>query len=1204
MTELKSVNYPSFFLFPYHTDRTAWRPFGLPMILVVPHIRDSTGKRDAAAAVSQVRIYISEKGNAPVAGHDHVGIFKPGFEVFSITIPQLDLEAKRVPPNVMTYLDASGNTTTADLAVSIQFTSGSGIIGTIPYLGDAEYYDLSLVTIPTEQLPVNHYILNYEATYNRRIVSDNNELLCVENHSVTSTYSFLLNHPGEVLLMMVSGMPSLYFGTGSRATDSTVAFLRPFSEPLQDLHDEQNYLKQLNWVYNVAPEHVPYLGFLLGWELPYFPRSVDGLRKAVLRNIVKLQQLKGSKRAVRELFDLFGFVVNIANVWWTPDGKHFVAPGEALPQEPQYEIESTPTITTEPLLANFYQDGFGETTVPLSYRPIVKKVTIRAYVVRAGSAAHNYISNLTNELSSDFALLDYSPPSLFTTLDSGVSGIESLNGMVGSSTALVDEDGYVSQIAVAGDAPIFRNGLKLDYISNVLNISLSRHYQFTEDDTRLYVFATYDHDKVTVPTPMASLQSNRFDVEIITKDGDQVDPDVVLFLIDFLMSIKAFHSLLRKVLVAIFADDTYLVTDYSVGGRTEQDITTDAGQQQTPPEAIIPHANPDCPAIRPEDYGFRRWDIAYRERILAALKIEFDAWKAISLDCAANPDGQDRSQVARSQESSLVSTFRIDQDAPRSTLCNLNGGNFSYLGRVRDALSYSQQWDGEEIWRFKGCDLGLGSGVYYTYPTAALQGSILDPYLRGGTQVFLNSRMGRLYRAFDGSELRYTDGYQLEEDLGKRRLAIQRPSLGIQKDNLGFPGHRLPRLNGLLDDFTHGQWKLKPWDIPLLTECNVPRYQNPLHASLEAISYGEELVFDDAPYALLGNGVVPDISGLGGHDIGTGTDITSEDEITHSIYMEIAGGTSAVSFQGAENTIGTLEPDGVVKFGSARVCGSSLTDYADGYPSIIGWMAASETYTYVYFPASSDSAALTAGLDCPTFVGSTPILFSLSSQIVVPTDSYEYDFYRPLRWDCGCLALDCGTAAADVPNSDLRCPIVSFLQYYGTAENDQVEVEQSLVLPEFFGARQWQLDNPNSSLFELRQTNGVLDPKGGAGASPWPLSGSFSYKDESGTIYETSWDTKGTYFDLVTTTKEPRVWGEAESGRVVNREVYRRGTISTVRQVWEQVAGAWVLIAQGSEVATGEFKSTYSCRPPFVDPFAQDVNNAVVDAVEIVIGTE
>lgn len=1168
------------------------------MILVVPHMRDQSGRTIPTAAVSRVRIYISNLGKSPVAGHDHVGLFVPDHELYSLTIDRTELVNRTVDRRSMTYLDASGAEASQDRARYVKFTSLSGIADKIDYIEHADYIDLSDITIETEPLPNGRYIMCYEATYQLRTISDGGELLCIGDKEVTAKFRFLLNHPGEVLLMMVDGTPDLYFTDANRSEDSTVAFYRPFADILQDIHDEQNYLGRANWVYDIPPEHIPYLGFLLGWDLPYFPASIDAMRRSTLRNMVRLQRLKGTKRAIRELFDLFGFAINISNVWWTPDGKGFVAPGE---QTARQEIPVIKTLTTEPLLLDYTENGFATTTVPLIHRPRDRRATIRAYVVSRGSAAHQYLYDLGMQSQDTVDVFDTPTGIDYQEIPSVVSDVESMEGLLGGTTAIIGPNGYIDTLNKIGDGPIDMRGLSVNYITNVLNLSLGRYFEFDADQTVLYVFASYCYDKIEIPEAMKDLHSNRFDIAITRKDDEQVDPGVVLFLIDFLYRIKAFHSLLRKVMLTILASDTYEVTDFNVGGMIQQDITLDAGKQQTPPNAIIPTIpTGGCFAYKPEDYGFRRWDIAYRERILADLAAEFEAWRlpsraeraSGSTECLGNHRGQDRIDAAetRAQQTTINNAIVASDDADRGTLCTLDGRNYCYPGRVRDKASHRQDLVTSDSWRFRPCSLGLGQGTYYVMDNrTGLRQSLASSLGYDGPSRHPNM-LNNLYRAYGRPRtdaLYYSADAGLSPDLN-RHLAIRRPQLDIQKDNLALPGHRQPTLGALEDDYTHPTWKAKPWDYPPVCDRGEVNYDNSLSARLVDGETGQTLVFDDIPYGLPGNGMLPDISSLGDHQI-TGTSLSSYDEITHSVYGD-ATGHPAITLECTTQRTSTTVAVAKAMFNSAVSCGTGHIDLQDGYPAVVGIL--NDIYVPIdYFPSLdsevSDQLAHEWMIpDSPgTWAGT--IAFTLSSEIRVSESSYEYDLYRPNRLDCGCLLASCGS-----DDYILTCTTEQFIGRYGNFDNDQVEVEKTMIMGEAMAVGAKSLDLRASTLFGIN------------GGNPWPDTGTFTYKDGYGTIYDVYWETIGNYLDVVTVTSEPRVWGQSwNAGRLINKEIHNDGVITTMRQVLLRGPAGWNVIAAGEEQEIGEFKSTYLCNSPFSDPFVDHLGSGIQDNIELIIGT-
>ncbi len=1253
MATITERNNPSFVMFPFHTNRTAWRPFGAPMILVVPHTRDRSGRRIEGSEVTKVRIFVNPQGPVPVAGHDNIGVFKPEFDVYVKEIPQIDLGPRIIRSSNFTYLDGpEGSEVSESEATHIRFTCREGIVDSIDYIDHADYYDISDCKLDIEDLVPGRYILTYEATHNLRTISSNNELLCVEATETNARTRFPFAHPGEVIQQMTESTPALYFTDAEKSKDTTIAFYRPLAESLQNIHDEQEFIKNLNWPYDIPAEFIPYLGFLLGWELPYFPQSVDNLRRAVLRNTVKLQKLKGTKRAVRELFDLFGFVIDVANIWWTPNGEQFVAPGEAVVNQ-DFAIDSDPTATTEPLFADYREDGFGPVTVPLVYRPIDEKLTVRAILVENGSAAYNSLQATTDTLSTNFNALDYVLPDQFNLLPStAIEAVEDLEGTVGYTEALIGSDGFVTEINTSGRAPVNAKGFKHDYVTGVLSVTYDRHMDFTNDNTSLWIFATYGYNQITVPVSMRDLQSNRFDVTILTtKSGETVDPSVILFLVDFLFKIKAFHSLLRKVIFTLTFDEVYAVQDFCVGGEIQQLLGTDAGNQQVPPEAIIPiEADGDeCNALKPEDHGFRPWDIDYRERVLAGLEAEYQAWSNIvgpcdldvilggdqeallnlspellpyigtqagTIDKSLAKKGQDRivdSPVE--QESTVFDAVRSDFNKERETLYELDGRDYCYKGRVSDVLQQRTDMVLPETWRFKSCGLMAGQGVYYTFPDPAFRdGNPQGEYL--GSQVGpveFSSFYGGLFRSYGRDHkdsLHYSDIKNLDGSKSPFNwLAVRRPSLYIQKDNWNFPGHREPRQDALLTDFTHPTWKLKPWDFAIDCFCPDVDQPNPLNATLSTLSNGEQfLVYDEADYTIEGNGLEPDISSFGEHLVGSGVAISDPDTVTHAIYAE-DNGHPAVSLDYTTDSIGiTNIANNDTVFNSAAECESgSFDDLSDGYPSVTGYI--NDPGDIEYFPASSDSADLATGLELGFEAGSgATLLFSYASQIrVAPTD-INYDYYRPMRYDCGCLEILCPgeTGAGSTPTQFFNdCDVQNYLDTWGNTDPDQLDNTISFVGPEETSISTL-LSNGEKTFFEILQLNGEANENGFPGDDPFPPSGNFTFKDDWDTVYQVYWETVGSFLDVIVISKDPRIWGsQTRQGEVINREVFIDGIITTTRHVFEiDTDGNLVVNAEGNEQELGRFQCSYLCNNPFTDPFVYHYNHDLTTEpeAEVVVG--
>ena len=100
MREAMSIDYnnPTFQPFPYNNNRTAWRPIGFPIIMVVPRRRDITGETISNSQVFNVKVLIENvPQEARVAGHDHVGLLYPDRELYAITLSSQDLANRLIP---------------------------------------------------------------------------------------------------------------------------------------------------------------------------------------------------------------------------------------------------------------------------------------------------------------------------------------------------------------------------------------------------------------------------------------------------------------------------------------------------------------------------------------------------------------------------------------------------------------------------------------------------------------------------------------------------------------------------------------------------------------------------------------------------------------------------------------------------------------------------------------------------------------------------------------------------------------------------------------------------------------------------------------------------------------------------------------------------------------------------------------------------
>lgn len=1196
MASLKDNHNPQFVLFPVNNNRTGWKAFGLPVILVVPHRLDRAGIPIANSGVSNVRIFIEDvPQKARVVGHDNVGLFFPDRELYAENISTLELTDRAIDVSDLAYLRDGVviDESEATYGDVIRITTSTGVTDTIDYLPDARYYDLSDITIDVEPLPVDRYNLVYNASYFTRAVSTDgqDQLLCINsNNTSLASLSFEINHPGDILNDMYNYTPPAYLTSATKSEDSTVAFYRPFADALQNIMDEQDLLGRANWVFDIQPELIPYLSSLLGWELPYFPQSLDKLRRALLRRTVEFQKLKGSRRAFVNLFRLFGFEILISNLWWSSDGQRFIRPGQPLPDDYSDEaITVSEKCQVDVLLSDYNSDGFGSFEIPLLYRPqqavgfddfVAQReggnVSIDAYIVAKDSDAYDELIAISEAIQDDPN--GYGAESGCTTDSDGFvnpTGIHSaLAGKetVGYSQILISGKlGNGSDAVLAGSIqPLLKQNVTLDRDNNILSLTLNGAQQLVDDNRVVFAFATYKRQEPTIPAALTDLQSNRFDIQLLTGTLTEfADPVTLDFVLEFIRKIKAFHSLLNVIRHRVQLNETYEVTDFCFGGDIAQRYDTDLGRLQVPP-AIIPD-NPidsvDCDRQDPKSIGYKDTDIDLRLRKISDLVSEFAAWQAlddriaasggdlrialnspIGDSCKYSNYGQSRVTASRETVSGVESSpspnsnmmgggdfqnnelspmdevdrgsfdntgsgassannsggygsFMTEATASRDVLCELDGStDYCYKGRVDDSVLYRPTMTSEEIVRCKPCSVSIGSGVYWTFPSFSkiavvgtktpCRGSKTDKIRFSGNapdstvQYFLtgahgdylnygyassldfikNSYLGRLLRDYGvptGETLHYSNRRDPSSSQIKN-LALERPQLDLQLPNLHFPGTRFPTLNRLEETFISSVWRAKPWDDehstylgPITACCQGP---DMLNATLIVGEDGDQyLQYDDEPFTVTGNGLVPDIPSLGDHILSGDEDFVAS-EVVHKIYMDDVDDRpwitlDAICDYGTDTSDGFIETDDPV-FGSAVMCDTgAYNDFADGYPCLTGFQDLSEAD----LDRSGSNAALVEGLGVsdPDNTGEQ-ILFYLESGI--------RDDSVGTRLDCGCSVYDC--PGTDDP--EVICNQSDYLDDDGEYDwnCDRVSMISRLSLEESIGGCSILLDGTIPTLLE------------------------------------------------------------------------------------------------------------------------------------------
>lgn len=633
---------PTLYEFPIQNNRTGWHPVWTPTLLVVPWSYDVNGRRIDGSRINSITFAIEKPRQISVAGHpqnyDPLGPkpeASPDVILFEITLTYDQLIQHKIELSDVKFYDQQNNITDDPIeGDNIQFINSRGIQGQVEYLPDAEYFDLSSIEINVDNLPSGRYVASWTVNYFRRIDQDNQVLYCIDKEQEQkSKLDYKINHPGEIHEEMVKRTPALYMENIDRKQDFTVNLYRPFADILQDHFDEGELFYGINWIRKIPPQLFPYLSYLIGIELPTQSniQSIDKIRRRMLERGVELQRLKGSELAVKELFSILGFVVEIVNLWVDTEGDRFFAPNELDPEPrifPRDEIISTPVSQTDPLVAKYSESGFGNFEIPLLYHNIHGEIVINAFIVKSDSDADNDLQGVINNLLEDPNYLTkdtiINGPDGYLMLPSEISSI-SKSGLESSSRLVVSDIEVLAQSHTG--LPVIRfDGVKYDILRDRLRINFADYKDLSKSTA--YIFATYVRNKIEVPEHLKNNQTNRFDVKITSKTGE-IEPSLYDYLIDSLFKFKAFHSLLRKISYDADLRDFYNVTDFCANSYLSQ-------QQDSNGLMIPPACPPDVCYISNECTeqnargGLREIDSAVRGIILEGLKEEYDRWHDVT----------------------------------------------------------------------------------------------------------------------------------------------------------------------------------------------------------------------------------------------------------------------------------------------------------------------------------------------------------------------------------------------------------------------------------------------------------------------------------------------------------------------------------------------------------------------------------------------
>ena len=613
---------------PYINNRTAWKPISFPAILTIPFGYAVDGSPIPQSVPKDVVISILDTVRRnKVSGHQYKNVFFPDAELYTLTINDLELNNR-----IIDIHDFQND------GVNVTIINRKGVSGSILYIEDALYYDFSDVELSVDNLSIGRYTLSYKARLQKRVYDSLNNLVCINDDQEDVIITNLeINHPGEILNETVKTSPSIWFSNNGLDKEPLITLYKPLTDCLQNVFDEQILLSRINFISKAYPETIQLLGQTIGWEIPYFPESLDPLRKAVLRTSTYFQKNRSSFTSIHKLFDLFGYDILIRNLWYKPDNSQLIEPSYSYAP-----VQHVDQYVLDVAISNLIAPGFYSTEVPLINRPSIK--TIYDNFIEIGSDVHIDAYAVQLNSPADIAIKEFIQNGNYDDISLTINGLvnNDLNSRLTNKSLIsnhklkIDVNNKVVDTYKTGNI-ILGSQVSIDKYKPNVKISLDGHWN--DDNVVIHIFVMYKTQKVVInDSNYDEKRSNFFDIRVNNRDDTLSPTSLVLeYALEFLYRIKALHSLLRHIYLESSNEEVYLVTDYCYGSGLSISSDSDAGKQQVPP-AIIPEESLDqCSKQDARLLGYKESDIKYRNRIISKLIEEWEAY--LSFDDRSSSGG-------------------------------------------------------------------------------------------------------------------------------------------------------------------------------------------------------------------------------------------------------------------------------------------------------------------------------------------------------------------------------------------------------------------------------------------------------------------------------------------------------------------------------------------------------------------------------------
>lgn len=113
-------------------------------------------------------------------------------------------------------------------------------------------------------------------------------------------------------------------------------------------------------------------------------------------------------------------------------------------------------------------------------------------------------------------------------------------------------------------------------------------------------------------------------------------------------------------------------------------------------------------------------------------------------------------------------------------------------------------------------------------------------------------------------------------------------------------------------------------------------------------------------------------------------------------------------------------------------------------------------------------------------------------------------------------------------------------------------------------------------------------------------SGNIFFQDEWEQFYEVMWETIGDTIDITSIIKQPYVWGAVPEGFVKNGVLYKKGIITTTRQVIRTFNGGYTIVAEGTSQIVDYIQMNYPCGGGPSDRFKYHLDHSISDEIDMV----